>query len=103
MLIGKTDKFWVVTDAKATSELVDVLFETTLEGLERQFKGGLTCDENPAIFSDAKEAEAEALARLAIAKAAEAMRRIPDKRPLKNAFLVQVKDKKGATLFETEL
>lgn len=103
MRIGKTDKFWVVTDAKATSELADVLYETTLEGLERQFKGGLTCDENPAIFTDGAEAEAEASARLAVAKAITAMRSAAEKCPFKNAVAVQIKDKSGATLFETTL
>jgi len=103
MRFNKTDKFWVMVDASPISELGDILFETTLEGLERQFKGGLTCDDNPTIFTDANEAEAEALARLAISKAAEAMRQAPDKRSFKNAFLVQVKDKEGTTLFETKI
>lgn len=103
MRIGKTDKFWVVTDAKATSELADVLYETTLEGLERQFKGGLTCDENPAIFTDAAEAKAEAHARLAVAKAVAAMRKSAEKGSFKNAALVQIKDEEGTTLFESQL
>lgn len=41
MRINKTDRFWVVTDASPVSELGDILFETDLGGLERQFKGGL--------------------------------------------------------------
>lgn len=103
MRIGKTDKFWVVTDAKATSELADVLFETTLEGLERQFKGGLTCDENPAIFTGLKEAETEANARLAIAKAVDAIHKAGEHRSFEKASLVQVRDKRGTILFETGL
>lgn len=103
MRIGKTDKFWVVVDARPTSEIGDILFETTLEGLERQFKGGLTCDDNPTIFMDAKEAEGEARAHLVIAKAVTAMRRAPDIWPLKNAHLIQIKDGNGATVFEAQL
>ena len=42
MRYGPDDKFWVVVDPTAESEMGDILFETTLRGLERQFKGGLT-------------------------------------------------------------
>lgn len=49
--------FWVVLDPLPTCELVDVLFETTLRGLERQFKGELTMHRNPTVFTDRREAE----------------------------------------------
>ncbi len=64
MRFGPKDPFWVVTDPTPDSTLGDILFETTLAGLERQFKGGLTMDENPTIFTDREEAEQEARARL---------------------------------------
>ncbi len=103
MRINRGDKFWVVVDARPVSELADILFETTLEGLERQFKGGLTCDDNPTIFMDAAEAEGQARARLVIAKAVRAMRQAPDIWPLKNARFIQIQDGNGATLFKAEL
>ncbi len=55
MRIDQHDKFWVVVDANSLSKLCDVLFETTLRGLELQFRGGLTCAENPTIFNDRTE------------------------------------------------
>ena len=60
MRIGKTDRFWVVTDARRGSELCDILFETNIEGLAQQFKGGLTAEDNPTLFTSAEEAECEA-------------------------------------------
>lgn len=103
MRIGKTDKFWVVTDAGRASELVDVMFETTIEGLERQFKGGLTSDHNPTIFTSAEEAESEAYVRLAQAKAIEAIHLAGEKRPFKKAASVQIKDADGKTIYEAKL
>jgi hypothetical protein len=38
MRYGPDDKFWGVVDPTPVSELGDVLFETTLHGLELQFK-----------------------------------------------------------------
>jgi hypothetical protein len=37
-------KIWLVIKPSLQSELVDILFETSLRGLELQFKGGLTAD-----------------------------------------------------------
>jgi len=48
----------------ADLEMVDVLFETTLRGLENQFRGGFTCDTQPVIFTDPKEARAYAEKRM---------------------------------------
>lgn len=64
MRLGPKDKFWVVTDPAPRSELADVLFESSLEGMRLQFKGGLTIEENPTIFTDRGEAEVEAKLRL---------------------------------------
>jgi len=49
------DKFWVVTDPTPVSTLTDILFETSLAGLERQIRGGLTIADNPTIFTDHAE------------------------------------------------
>ena len=59
MRIGPDDKFWVVVDATPESEMGDILFETTLRGLDLQFKGGLSMEQNPTIFTDHQVAEIE--------------------------------------------
>lgn len=64
MRIGPDDKFWVVTDPTKESELEDIVFQTTLRGLELQFKGGLTIAANPTIFTEEDEARIEARQRL---------------------------------------
>jgi hypothetical protein len=64
MRIHTDTTFWVVADPLGDATIGDILYETTLRGLERQFRGGLTCDENPVIFTDPKEARAYAEARL---------------------------------------
>ena len=52
MRLGPTDRFWVVTDPTPESEEADIVFETDLVGLERQFRGGLTAAHHPALFTD---------------------------------------------------
>jgi hypothetical protein len=69
MRCGPDDKFWVVVNPTADSELGDVLFETSLRGLELQFRGGLTMAENPTMFSEKEEAIREAQGRLASRRA----------------------------------
>jgi len=64
MRFGPNEKFWVVTDPTPESILVDILFAASLTDLLIQFKGGLTLDQNPTIFTDRTEAETEALRRL---------------------------------------
>jgi len=64
MRFGPKDKFWVVTDPSPLSVLGDVLFAASLTDLLLQFHGGLTLDQNPTLFTDRAEAEAEALERL---------------------------------------
>jgi hypothetical protein len=54
----------MVTDPIGDGTINDIFFETTLRGLEHQFRGGLTCDANPMIFTDREEAEAHAQQRL---------------------------------------
>jgi len=58
------DKFFVVVDASPMSELVDVCFESSLRHLLNQFRGGLTLEENPTIFTSQAEALREARRRL---------------------------------------
>jgi hypothetical protein len=64
MRFGPKDKFWVVTDPSPLSVLGDVLFAASLTDLLLQFRGGLTLDQNPTLFTERAEAEAEATARL---------------------------------------
>lgn len=64
MRFGPKDMFWVVTDPTSESILVDILFAASLTDLLLQFKGGLTLDQNPTLFTDRVEAETEALRRL---------------------------------------
>jgi len=60
----KIEKLWCVTDPTKDSTLADVCFETTLAGLALQFKGGLTMEMHPTLFTEHAEAEAEAHRRL---------------------------------------
>ncbi len=71
MRYGPDDKFWVVTDPTPESEIADICFETTLRGLELQFKGGLTVAQNPTMFTDREEAEHEADLRLSAMNASQ--------------------------------
>jgi hypothetical protein len=103
MRIDNTDRFWVVTDASPVSELGDVLFETTIEGLERQFKGGLSSDHNVTLFTDHKEAEAEAKKRLAVAKVVKALKIMVPTPAIENAATVEFKSKSGVTIFKANL
>jgi hypothetical protein len=65
MRIDTDTAIWIVSDPMGDGTgKDDILFETTLRGLERQFRGGLTCDENPVIFTDPEEARVYAEARL---------------------------------------
>ena len=73
MRIGPDDKFWVVTDATTDSELEDICFETSMRGLELQFRGGLSMDCNPTIYTSKWDAEKAAKKRL---KAAEFLEKI---------------------------
>lgn len=74
MKIGPDDKFWVVTDATPVSELADICFETSLRGLELQFRGGLSMNSNPTIFTSKEEAEKAASKRLKTAELIEKIR-----------------------------
>ena len=66
MRIESTDPFWIVEDPGPDSELADILWQCSLAGLERQFRGGWTAGRRPTLFTDRAEAEADARMRLAV-------------------------------------
>ena len=103
MRYGPDDRFWVVTDATPESELGDVLFESTLRGLELQFKGGLSMDRNPTIFGRREEAKAEARNRLLAVQAMRAILDCSGGAALDGARRVELRDAKGKLLFGTAL
>ena len=74
MRLGPDDSFWVVTDPTWESEEGDCVFETSLRKLDLQFKGGLTMDRNPTIFTDENEARVEAFCRMTAMRASIAIR-----------------------------
>ena len=69
MRFDASTTFYLVTDAGPGSELSDIFNKTNLIGLLNQFKGGLTLDQHPTIFSNQAEAKAEAEERLDARKA----------------------------------
>ena len=104
MRIGPNDTFWVVTDPTADSTLDDILFETTLAGLERQFKGGLTMDTNPTIFTDRDEAKREGRGRMIALRISQVVtREAAAGKPVEEAWQIQFLDAGGAILFGARL
>jgi hypothetical protein len=103
MRFGRDDKFWVVTDPTPESEMGDICFEASLCDLERQFKGGLTADHNPTLFTDRREAEIEAFGRLVAMRAARAIARGGNGEALQRADAVEILDGDGKVLFRAEL
>ncbi len=104
MRYGPEDKLWMVTDPTPESEEADILFETSLAGLERQFKGGLTATQNPTLFTDHAEAKIEAFGRMVAMRAARAIvRRAADGTPIERAERIEILDGDGNVLFEADL
>lgn len=103
MRYGPDDKFHCVTDPKPNSELADICFETSLRSLERQFRGGLSIGDNPTIFTDRAEAEAEAHLRLVAMRAANAIADAAPEEAMRNAARVAILDASGKVLFESDL
>jgi len=105
------DTFWVVTDATPDSTLADVCFETSLRGLELQFRGGLSIDRHPTIFTERAEAESEGEARLALLRTAQAVAERAAKaiasarvdQGLGDAARVQILGRDGAVLLDADL
>ena len=54
----KIDNIWIVTHPKINyrCELEDILFETSISGLELQFRGGLKIEEIVGVFTEHTEA-----------------------------------------------
>ncbi len=103
MRYGPDEKLWVVIDPKPESTMADILFESSLRSLALQFKGGLTIDENPTLFSEKREAEIEAYGRFVAMRAAQAIARNPGPAKLQNATRIEVLDGNGNVLFEADL
>ncbi|MBI2192050.1 MAG: hypothetical protein HYU36_08705 [Planctomycetes bacterium] len=103
MRFGPDDKFWVVVDPTPVSELGDILFETTLHGLELQFKGGLTMAQNPTIFTDQQEAKYEAFGRLTAMRAAQAVLRAGRENPEARVDRIEIYGADGKLVFEANL
>ena len=104
MRFGPDDTFWVVTNPSPVSTLEDVLFETSLRELELQFKGGLTIDANPTIFTDRSEARVEADRRLVATRAHRAILEGPPTGiALNGARHIRILDGDGMVLIEADL
>jgi hypothetical protein len=103
MRYGPDDKFWVVVDPTPESEMGDILFETTLRGLELQFKGGLTMAQNPTIFTDQQEAKYEAYGRLTALRAAQAVLRAGRENPEARIDRIEIYGADGKLVFEANL
>lgn len=103
MRYGLDDRLWVVVDPNPQSTLGDILFQASLRELSLQFMGGLTAEENPTLFSDQKEAEAEAYGRLVAMRAAVAIAGSGAVAALRNAARVELRDSEGRILFEKDL
>jgi hypothetical protein len=103
MRFGPKDIFWVVVDPTKESGMSDCLFETTLEGLYNQFRGGLTMESRPTIFTEKTEAEVEAFGRLTAMRAAQAISRMEPGTRFQQATRIQVLGPDGAVLFDADL
>ena len=103
MRIGPDDKFWVVIDPTPNSTIGDVLFETTLHGLELQFKGGLTSAARPALYADEAEAEADALGRLKLREIANILEKLHVRGSLAPVARIQLLDTDGNQLNAAEI
>lgn len=104
MRFGPDDDFWVVVDPTPESQLEDVVFRATLRRLELQFKGGLTMDRNPTLFTDEKEAKVEGYGRLVAMRASQAIaRRLRFDPDAEVAERIEVLDGSGNLLFEADL
>jgi len=103
MRYGLDEQLWVVVDPKPQSTLGDVLFQASLRDLSLQFKGGLTPEENPTLFSSRDEAETEARARLLAMRVATAIAKSGAVKRIEDVALVQLCDKSRIVLFEKDL
>lgn len=103
MQYGPDYKFWVVVDARTRSELADVLFQASLADLELQFKGGLRAEENPTLFTDQEEAEAEARRRLVARHVFDAVALGSARVDVSAARSIDLRDEKGKVVLHAEI
>ena len=104
MRFGPDDTFWVVTDATPESKMADVCFQTSLRGLELQFRGGLTMATKPTLFTEEAEARIEAYGRLVAMRASQVIARLAvDGKALNLADRLEILDGDGKILLEADL
>lgn len=103
MRYGPTDKFWVVVDPKPESTTEDILFQASLKDLGLQFKGGLTIEENPTLFTDEREAKIEAFGRLTAMRAGQAILRAGRENPDTRIDRIEIYGADGKLVFEANL
>jgi hypothetical protein len=101
MRYGPQEKFWVVVDPKEHSSLDDIVFQASLKDLELQFKGGLTIEENPTLFTERQEAEIEAYGRLTALRATHAIAKSGAQ--LQNVTRLEIYGADGTLIFEADL
>ena len=99
MKYGPDYRFWCVVNARPESEMCDVLYQASLRELELQFKGGLTMEDNPTLFTDQREAEIEAFGRITCQKAASSIM----KNMAEGIDRIEILDGDGKVLFEADL
>ena len=81
-----------------------MVFQASLRRLELQFKGGLTMDRNPTLFTDEKEAKVEGYGRLVAMRASKAIaQRLRSDPDAEVPDRIEVLDGKGNLLFEADL
>jgi len=98
----RLDKFWVVTDPSPESTMGDICFETSVGQLELQFKGGLSADRHPTVFTEKAEAEVEAYGRLVAMRASRVITERglkPDDEPSR----IELIGPDGKVLFDAEI
>ena len=103
MRYGPDHKFYVVVNPREHSTLEDIVFQASLKDLELQFKGGLTIEENPTLFTEQQEAELEAYGRITALRASQAIARSGAGSNFQNATRLEIYDADGSVLFETDL
>jgi uncharacterized protein YaaQ len=104
MRFGPDDDFWVVVDPTSESQLEDMVFQASFRRLDLQFKGGLTMDRNPTLFTDENEARVEALGRLTAMRASTAIRdRLRSGEDVDLPLRIEVHGANGEVLFTAEI
>jgi len=103
MRFGPEEKFWVVIDPTPSNKPEDIVFPASLKDLDLQFKGGLTIEEHPTLFTEQREAEIEAYGRITALRATQAIARGGAASKLQNATRLEIYDADGKVLFETDL